>query len=170
MGVAKEERNNPPVSAKPESAHVMPATTESAHIVPATPKSTGPVHVMAAMTEPHRKMAATPESRLKWPPRPSPWPRWPPRLTLAKSRLSQRFSQWIFFWGGYSTQGPVDAELGPRLKGLIASLMDLPLISVQAAGISRELSTGCHRECSPELSASCYGGRYFVRVGCTLHS
>ncbi len=99
VGVAKEERNNPPVSAKPESAHVMPATTESAHIVPATPKSTGPVHVMAAMTEPHRKMAATPESRLKWPPRPSPWPRWPPRLSLAKSRLSQRFSQWIFLGG-----------------------------------------------------------------------
>ncbi len=99
VGVAKEERNNPPVSAKPESAHVMPATTESAHIVPATPKSTGPVHVMAAMTEPHRKMAATPESRLKWPPRPSPWPRWPPRLSLAKSRLSQRFSQWIFGGG-----------------------------------------------------------------------
>ncbi len=91
VGVAKEERNNPPVSAKPESAHVMPATTESAHIVPATPKSTGPVHVMAAMTEPHRKMAATPESWLKWPPRPS--------LSLAKSRLSQRFSQWIFFGG-----------------------------------------------------------------------
>ncbi len=89
VGVAKEERNNPPVSAKPESAH----------IVPATPKSTGPVHVMAVMTEPHRKMAATPESRLKWPPRPSPWPRWPPRLSLAKSRLSQRFSQWIFLGG-----------------------------------------------------------------------
>ncbi len=74
VGFAKEERNNPPVSDKPESAHVMPAkpesdnvmpaTPESAHVVPATPKSTGPVHVMATLTEPHRKMAATPESRL----------------------------------------------------------------------------------------------------------
>ncbi len=36
-----------------------------------------------------------------------------------------------FFWGGgYSTQGPADAELGP-------SVMDLPLISVRAAGIPR---------------------------------
>ncbi len=43
----------------------------------------------------------------------------------------------FFLGGGYSTQGPADAELGPRLKGLIASVMDLPLISVQAAGIPR---------------------------------
>ncbi len=42
VGVAEEERNNPPVSAKPESAHVMAATPES-----------------------HRKMAATPESLAK---------------------------------------------------------------------------------------------------------
>ncbi len=150
VGVAKEERNNHPVSAKPESAH----------IVPATPKSTGPVHVMAVMTEPHRKMAATPESLAKMAATPEP---------CQVTAVAKIFPM-DFFWGGYSTQGPVDAELGPRLKGLIASVMDLPLISVQAAGISRELSTGCHRECSPELSASCYGGRYFVRVGCTLHS
>ncbi len=42
VGVAEEERNNPPVSAKPEFAHVMAATPES-----------------------HRKMAATPESLAK---------------------------------------------------------------------------------------------------------
>ncbi len=36
--------------------------------------------------------------------------------------------------GGYSTQAPADAEFGP---GLIASVMDPPLMSVGAAGIPR---------------------------------
>ncbi len=36
--------------------------------------------------------------------------------------------------GGYSTQAPVDTELG---SGLIASVMDPPLMSVRAAGIPR---------------------------------
>ncbi len=40
----------------------------------------------------------------------------------------------VFFGGGYSTQAPADAELGP---GLIASVMDPPLMSVRAAGIPR---------------------------------
>ncbi len=35
----------------------------------------------------------------------------------------------------YSTQAHADAKLGPRLKRLIASMMDLPLMSVRAAGI-----------------------------------
>ncbi len=38
----------------------------------------------------------------------------------------------FFFGGGYSTQAPAPAELGP---GLIASVMDPPLMSVRAAGI-----------------------------------
>ncbi len=51
------------------------------------------------------------------------------------SLQSPRFPQRIFFFGGgYSTQAPVYAELGP---GLIASVMDPPLMSVRAAGIPR---------------------------------
>ncbi len=37
--------------------------------------------------------------------------------------------------GGYSTQAPANAELGPGLKRLIASVMDLPLMSARAASI-----------------------------------
>ncbi len=36
--VAEEERNNPPVSAKPESAHVTPAAPRPAHVTPAAPR------------------------------------------------------------------------------------------------------------------------------------
>ncbi len=59
VGVAEEECNNPPVSAKPESAHVMPATPESAHVMPAMPES---AHVMPAMPESAHVIPATPES------------------------------------------------------------------------------------------------------------
>ncbi len=67
-------------------------------------------------------------------PRLSPRPRWPPCLSLAMSWLSPKFLQKNFFWGGYSTQAPADAEHGP---GLIASVMDPPLMSERAAGIPR---------------------------------
>ncbi len=78
-----------------------------------------------------------------------------------------------FFLGGYSTQAPADAELGPRLKGLIASMMDLPLMTVRAAGIpvtsalsSPAILDGPTTLCCP----FCNGGGHFVRVGFTLHS
>ncbi len=73
-----------------------------------------------------------PLPRLRWPPRPSPLPRKPPRLSLAKSLLSPRFPQGIFFGGAII---PADVELGPRWRKLIASVMDLPLLLMRAAGI-----------------------------------
>ncbi len=91
MGDAEEECNNRPVSAKPESAHIMPATPEFAHVMLAMPES---AHVMPA------------------------------------TKISPK----EYFLGGYSTQAPADAKLGP---GLIASVMDPPLMSVRAAGIPR---------------------------------
>ncbi len=91
MGVVEEECNNRPVSAKPESAHIMPATPEFAHVMLAMPES---AHVMPA------------------------------------TKISPK----EYFWGGYSTKAPADAKLGP---GLIASVMDPPLMSVRAAGIPR---------------------------------
>ncbi len=81
MGVAEEECNNRPVSAKPESAHIMPATPEFAHVM-----------------------------------------------------LATKISPKEYFLGGYSTQAAADAKLGP---GLIASVMDPPLMLVRAAGIPR---------------------------------
>ncbi len=58
----------------------------------------------------------------------------PARQSLLTSCGPPKFSQRNIFWGGYSTQAPADAQLGP---GLIASVMDPPLMSVRAAGIPR---------------------------------
>ncbi len=69
---------------------------------------------MAASHESHHKMATTPE----------------PRHVTAVTKVSPK--DFFFFGGGYSTQAPAPAELGP---GLIASVMDPPLMSVRAAGI-----------------------------------
>ncbi len=73
---------------------------------------------MATMPESHRKMTAMPDSPAKMAATPEP------RHVTAVTKVSPK----DFFWGGgYSTQAPADAELGP---GLIASVMDPPMMSV----------------------------------------
>ncbi len=74
------------------------------------------------------KMAATPDSPAKM----AAMPR-PSHQSLVTPQLPSKFPL-IIFLGGYSTQAPADAELGP---GLIASVMNPPLMSVRAAGIPR---------------------------------
>ncbi len=101
MGVAEEECNNPPVSAKPESPHIMPATPESAHL------NAGHARVCLRHAG-HARVCS-------------------------RHAGHRNFPKGIFFWG-YSTQAPADAKLVP---GLIASVMDPPLMSVRAAGIPR---------------------------------
>ncbi len=89
VGVAEEECNNPPVSAKPESAHVMPATPESAHVMPATPES---AHVMPATPESARVMPAMPESAHVMPATPESANVMPAPKIFPKE----------YFFGGYS--------------------------------------------------------------------
>ncbi len=114
------------MSATPGPDHIMPAKPESAHVMSA--------HVMSAKPGPSRKMSASPESRHKMAAIPDSSAKMAatpePRHVTAVTKVSPK----DFFWEGYNTQAPADAELGP---GLIASVMDPLLMSVRAAGIPR---------------------------------
>ncbi|KTG04231.1 hypothetical protein cypCar_00034529 [Cyprinus carpio] len=96
-------------------AHVMSATPGPAHIMSATP---GPAHVMSATPEPLHEMAAESEPLHKMATEPEPFY----VMTATQDGCHTRASH------------PADVELG---SGLIASLMDPPLVSVRAAGIPR---------------------------------
>ncbi len=131
VGVAEEECNNPPVSAKPESPHVMPATPESAHVMPATPES---AHLNAGHARVCLRHAGHARVCLRHAGHARVCLRHAGHARVCSRHAGhQNFPKGIFF-GGYSTQASADAKLGP---GLIASVMDPPLMLVQAAGIPR---------------------------------
>ncbi|MCJ8731372.1 hypothetical protein PDJAM_G00198900 [Pangasius djambal] len=101
----------------------------------------GPAHVMPATPESPAKMAATPESYHGTAVTSEP------RHAMDAMQDSRK----NFLGRGYSTQAPADAELGPGLMRLIASVMDPPLMSVRAAGIPE--ASPVH-ESVPEVAAS----------------
>ncbi len=107
-----EPHNRP---AKPESAHVMPAKPESAHVMPAKP---GSALIVPAKPGSALVVPAKPGSALVVPAKPGP-----ARVMSAMPESPAKMATM-----------PADAPLWP---GLIACVLDAPLVSVRAAGIPR---------------------------------
>lgn len=114
--------SRPFMAATPESQPVMAATTESRQVMAATPE-THPS--MATSSEPHHEMASSPES---------------PAIMASTPGSSAVMDIASVFLGIMNV--PHEAiKMCPRLLRLVSSLVDPPLLSVQAACITVGVSS-----------------------------